>query len=310
MIRIRWTCRCGKELYDDYKELVPGAVADLEQPFIRHFNTPASLSGREPVQGRGLPAISIRLVNTMRGLCKPFKDGIAQSLPVTRPMNGTPHLNMPNRKPLFLLLCTHLGLGRGAQLVQGDTEDTASDQDLFLRVKFLYDAKQGRSRMKRFFTLQKFQEIRFVHFELLHNDIVNGLTNVPRSFWPDSLAYDFDLSLCKTHPPIAPNVLRHLFENPSHADPLVFLTKIIPRKREEELRICQIARYAEGWGLYLVPGVNWAQVSMVALLFLLLSLVFGVIWGVLRNFSEGFQFASCLMVLITFAAGSVHGRFG
>jgi hypothetical protein len=56
-VRVRWTCNCGEHLFDDFKELRPGAAADLEAVLNKerpasHHGTPSSSRGSQSGQTR------------------------------------------------------------------------------------------------------------------------------------------------------------------------------------------------------------------------------------------------------------------
>lgn len=312
-VRVRWACRCGKPMYDDYKELVPGAVQEFEQQLVNHFSQAAN--GLRERQGTGRRADSSSLyswiTNAPRRLWGSFKRSDEEQLPVTRaPAVGiqpqAAATAASGGELLFLLLCAHVKSGSAPRLLQGRADDLTSDQDFFAFMKELYLRQCKVDKWPSLLSIRKIQDIRFVRFELLRNNLVNIRGDRPMPDSPDYIPFPTNIGM---DPPIAGNLLTHLFECPYDADTVLFLAKRIPRKRKNELRICEIARCAEGWGLHLVPGINWAKVCAVGLVFLAISLVFGIIWSVARkNVSEGFQVTSCLMVLITFSAGTIHGR--
>ena len=313
-VRVRWACRCGKPMYDDYKELVPGAVQEFEQQLVNHFSQAAN--GLRERQGTGRRADSSSLyswiTNAPRRLWGSFKRSDEEQLPVTRaPAVGiqpqaTAAAAASGGELLFLLLCAHVKSGSAPRLLQGRADDLTSDQDFFAFMKELYLRQCKVDKWSSLLSIRKIQDIRFVRFELLRNSLVNVKGSRPIPDSPDYVPYPAEIGM---DPPIAGNLLTHLFECPYDADTALFLVKRIPRKRKNELRICEIARCAEGWGLHLVPGIDWTKVCEVGLVFLAISLVFGIIWSVARkNVSEGFQVTSCLMVLITFSAGTIHGR--
>lgn len=310
-VRVRWTCRCGKPMYDDYKELVPGAVREFEQQLVNHFNQAANGLRERQGAGRraGISGIFSWITNALRCFWNSAKRSDEEKLPVTRdqaPGSQPQTAAASGGESLFLLLCAHAKSGNAPKLLQGRADDLTSDQDFFAYMKELYLRQCKVDRWSSLLSIRKIQDIRFVRFELLQNNLVNVRGSRPIPDSPDYVPYPAELG---TDPPIAGNLLTHLFECPYDADTVLFLAKRIPRKRKNELRICEIARCAEGWGLHLVPGINWTKVCAVGLVFLAISLVFGIIWSVARkNVSEGFQVTSCLMVLITFSAGTLHGR--
>jgi len=312
-VRVRWACRCGKPMYDDYKELVPGAVLEFERQLVNHFNQ--SADGLRERQGAGRRADSSGLcswiTNAPRRFWDSFKRSDEEQLPVTRAQavgiqSQAATSAASGGELLFLLLCAHVKSGSAPRLLQGRADDLTSDQDFFAFMKELYLRQCKVDKWSSLLSIRKIQDIRFVRFELLRNNLVNVRGSRPIPDSPDYVPYPAEIG---TDPPIAGNLLTHLFECPYDADTVLFLAKRIPRKRKNELRICEIDRCAQGWGLHLVPGINWTKVCAVGLVFLAISLVFGIIWSVARgNVSEGFQVTSCLMVLITFSAGTLHDR--
>lgn len=294
-IRVRWTCRCGKPMYDDYKELVPGAVREFEQQLVSHFNQAAD--GLRERQGAGRRAdfsgLCSWITNALGCFWNPSKRSDEEKLPVTRDqaLGSQPQTAASSGgESLFLLLCAHAKSGNAPKLLQGRADDLTSDQDFFAFMKELYLQQCKVGKWSSLLSIRKIQDIRFVRFELLLNSLVNIRGDRPIPDSPDYVPYPADIGM---DPPIAGNLLTHMFECPYDADTVLFLAKRIPRKRKNELRICEITRSAEGWGLHLVPGINWAKVCAVGLMFLVISLVFGIIWSVARkNVSEGFQVTS------------------
>ncbi|OCL08020.1 hypothetical protein AOQ84DRAFT_364488 [Glonium stellatum] len=85
-VRLRWTCRCGKPMYDDYKELVPGAVQKFEQELVNHFNQAAGGSTEPQGAGRrtSLSGISSWITYGFQCLWGSFKRSEEEELPITR----------------------------------------------------------------------------------------------------------------------------------------------------------------------------------------------------------------------------------
>lgn len=280
-VRVRWTCRCGKPMYDDYKELVPGAVQEFEQQLVNHFNQAADGLRERQGTGRraGFSSIFSWITNALRCFWNSSKRSDEEKLPVTRDqaLGSQPQTAAASGgESLFLLLCAHAKSGNAPKLLQGRADDLTSDQDFFAYMKELYLRQCKVDRWSSLLSIRKIQDIRFVRFELLRNNLVNVRGSRPIPDSPDYVPYPAEIG---TDPPIAGNLLTHLFECPYDADTVLFLAKRIPRKRKNELRICEIARCAEGWGLHLVPGINWTKVCVVGLVFLAISLVFGIIWS-------------------------------
>lgn len=268
-VRVRWACRCGKPMYDDYKELVPGAVQEFEQQLVNHFSQAAN--GLRERQGTGRRADSSSLyswiTNAPRRLWGSFKRSDEEQLPVTRapavgiqPQAAAAAAAASGGELLFLLLCAHVKSGSAPRLLQGRADDLTSDQDFFAFMKELYLRQCKVDKWPSLLSIRKIQDIRFVRFELLRNNLVNIRGGRPMPDSPDYVPFPANIGM---DPPIAGNLLTHLFECPYDADTVLFLAKRIPRKRKDELRICEIARCAEGWGLHLVPGINWAKVCAV-----------------------------------------------
>lgn len=298
--RIRWKCRCGKIIYDDYEELIPGAAKALQGHFNNYSNQfpeNANESGVIKSIGRGLGSLS----TTWNSLFRRSREN-KEELPLSKIRTRTLQ-PQPNSRLLFLLTC--LKVGTAPTLAQKNVCNITSDQDFFHLLQS--QRRNYRSRYRSIFAFDKVVKINFVHFELLPNNLVNILTEdcppVDSGYTPvkDSFA---------TFPPISSNIMIHLYENPDHADISKLLTSRIPKKLDSELQICPIKRYGHGWGLELVDGLNWKKVWVVGFIGLVLSCAFGILWSVLRHDVQGgWAITACMMMIIPFFTGALHSTY-
>jgi hypothetical protein len=103
--RIRWKCRCGKILYNDYEELIPGAAKALQG----HFNNYSNRFLENPNENRVIKWIGrgfASLLMTWNSLFRRSREN-KEELPLsnirTRPLHP-----QPNSHPDRLLFCSHV----------------------------------------------------------------------------------------------------------------------------------------------------------------------------------------------------------
>ncbi|CAI7567912.1 unnamed protein product [Penicillium discolor] len=111
----------------------------------------------------------------------------------------------------------------------------------------------------------------------------------------------------KLSPPFGPRLMMELFKDPDsrkpHAD---FILRQLPKKVDTELDLNEV-EMMEAWGIFYREDWDWTRIWVVlGLAFFPPSLLFGVLWGIMRQDIQGaFGVASWWMASATIAVGIV-----
>ena len=163
--RIRWTCDCGKELWDDFQELRPGAAEELRRSLDSQrssCNAQDANTAQEPpaVQTQGeikVPAIGVAVSGSQLSLvqCTANEPSIASNrTPVPCSSQGSPQ----STHKKYVLLCLSK-TGDALRLYQLNVEDIKNDVQLFQMLKEAYTAHRGA--LIRFLLPRKIKSVRF-----------------------------------------------------------------------------------------------------------------------------------------------------
>jgi len=145
--------RCGKELFDDFKELRPGAAEDLASTLRRMHSGPQSNPNR---QHSGLQCLGQAVRQQISGRRSSWLSTPKSSFPIhNRSETSNSNTNvasLPNSKRLFLLSC--IGYGRyRTRLSQQQLDDVRTDRQLFFLMRGQYLSKHWWRRLQSFRTL-------------------------------------------------------------------------------------------------------------------------------------------------------------
>ncbi|KAF5509559.1 hypothetical protein CGCF413_v002577 [Colletotrichum fructicola] len=124
--------------------------------------------------------------------------------------------------------------------------------------------------------------IDLVKFELFRNELANVYDS---AFSP--VGSDFEYKQSDTEPPIGPNLMMHLFENPNHADIFPVLLRRIPRKTKERLRPCPKKGSSIGWGVQFKETLNGMYVFAFGCIGFMLCLVISVVYTLMKDDIQG-----------------------
>ncbi|KAH7136839.1 hypothetical protein B0J13DRAFT_528343 [Dactylonectria estremocensis] len=122
-------------------------------------------------------------------------------------------------------------------------------------------------------------------FELFRNELVNIRSSASMPGAHTQAEYDYEPS--DTDPPIGPNMLLHLFENPEHADVLPVLFRRFPKKKLRRLQACSRKGYSVGWGVQFVESFNGQAVFVCGCVGFCLCLFVSILWTVLKGDIQG-----------------------
>ncbi|GAW27373.1 putative transcription factor C2H2 [Rosellinia necatrix] len=204
----------------------------------------------------------------------------------------------------FLLLCVPY-LRWGLQLQNTEVCMIHSDLQFFKLLRWCYFSQRPeitRGMLRRF---AKVRALRFVKFEVFRNKLVD--VRACPSMPVESSDYTYDPTPPDTIPPIGPNLLMHLFENPDHADVTSLLFNRVPKKLRTQLEACSVKGSSIGWGVEFVEGVDWYSVFVSGCLGFLFCLTFAVAWSAARgDVQGGFGIASFLLTFFVFCGGMLH----
>ncbi|TDZ17039.1 hypothetical protein Cob_v009982 [Colletotrichum orbiculare MAFF 240422] len=163
----------------------------------------------------------------------------------------------------------------GTKAYQPDVCAVESDQHFFNLLRMAHDNYRSRSRWS---WLKKVQSIDFVKFELFRNQLAS-ICNA--SFSP--IGPDHDFQGADTEPPIGPNLMMHLFENPDHADILPVLFRRIPRRMKERLQPCPQKGSSLGWGVQFVEVLNGYYVFLFGCVGFMICSAVAISWTVAKD---------------------------
>ncbi|KAI0506873.1 hypothetical protein F5B22DRAFT_622376 [Xylaria bambusicola] len=292
LIRVSWTCRCGKPLFIDVHpgqeqnalEFAQAAAGEIGQIQISHNNSDqsqqASISGSNIASGT-------------------IKDSLSTSHPSTPSPTFWRSTRMPQPPELppgtkrFLLLCVNTGPYQ-IRLGHIDLTNVIWDVSLYCLIREMYQSMRG-PLAKNMFIVPK--SVEYVKFELINRsktgecignyeiDSIPGTEEIARK----------EYTLSPYPPPIGrvpiqPHVFMHSFLNPG--DHLGGLSvQQLPKKLGRKLKCTTQPRnpldIPYGWGIYIVEGVNMVLVTLLLVGALALLTLVVLLWSTLRGDVQG-----------------------
>ncbi|KAK2045708.1 hypothetical protein LZ31DRAFT_575023 [Colletotrichum somersetense] len=305
--RIRWTCACGKRLYDDYHGLQPGAAqvtrAKLVGSTTRSPNATSLTTGDRSLTGwvasySQRAALIIFAAGKAIGRGTPASNGI----PLHNPVVTSPQMQ-PNTAPkssLFLLFCVQTGQeGHGRLLHQEDipVSKLKNDRNLF---EFLRDMYSAKRKWRSLLTLRAVSGIGNCNLQVDFSRLVTKLhkhydacsRNDATSScpcWPDPTNSRYHYIIDKPREPfdMEKNYILHCFQHPECLDPLQ--TSVIchvPMKKDTQL-MRKVDKPNPGWGIYFEEGWHFKTIWVVTLVLLLISFVFSITWWFVMSDIQG-----------------------
>lgn len=119
--------------------------------------------------------------------------------------------------------------------------------------------------------------------------------------------YFYDPMPADLVPPIGPNILVHMFENPNHAGVLPDLYKKVPKKLRERLEPCQQKGTAMGWGIQFVEGIDTLMFFICGCIGFILCLLVALTWTIVKDDVQGgFGIGGFLLAFLVFCGGILH----
>ncbi|KAF2146984.1 uncharacterized protein K452DRAFT_263263 [Aplosporella prunicola CBS 121167] len=309
-IRVRWTCTCGAQLYDDYIERRPGAAREFETFLNRpqaHAPTSSSASTSSSPGSTNIWSGSSALATPSPATtCSSQGSSFSNSgYSPTAVRSSNPFLvRMVNPVQRWLLTCIEEGY-LTTKLSHIDVTDprVRSDKDLAMEIRKLYS--HINRKWWRILRLRGLTSIKFVQFEAYRNRVVD-IRKCP-DMPPRSQHYDYDHAPDELIPPVGDKYLMHMFMHPEDHDSEVIAYARFPKKRGQKV---------EGglaWGVHLVEGFLADRVWLLLMGFFVLgSIVFAVVWAVMRHgdVQGAFGVAAWLLTLAALVIGWAEASLG
>ncbi|KAF4831559.1 hypothetical protein CGCTS75_v005151 [Colletotrichum tropicale] len=276
---MEWTCpSCGRQLRDRYVERQDGAIEKLKMLLDAY-------SAAKWKEGT-LPAVEAEDAGQTQ----------SKRLGHLLPSFWNWQAYTPTHK--FVLLCIPY-MRWGTKAHQPDVCAIESDQQFFNFLRASYDTYRTQGRWN---WLRSVKAIDLVKFELFRNELANVYDS---AFSP--VGSDFEYEQSDTEPPIGPNLMMHLFENPNHADIFPVLLRRIPRKMKERLRPCPKKGSSIGWGVQFKETLNGMYVFAFGCIGFLLCLVISVVYTLKKDdIQGGFAIGGLVLAFLLFCGGTLH----
>ncbi|KAI5457664.1 hypothetical protein BGZ63DRAFT_466933 [Mariannaea sp. PMI_226] len=325
--RIRWTNPLGHKLYDDYIEHEPDALRSLQEHLngvpqssgssshSRHLSSSSRSSTSSNDSSPHTPSseytTSIELVQE-NNIHKTMPDG----------SNGDLETGQKSPRSLHLMFCVENGR-YGAKLHQLPATDLADDRQLFRLLRDSY--RKLRGRWRPYWSLRTVQSIQFMkfgyggpqhidvrcHYEICEKGKACQCLPPARLVCPQGIEYECSPVPAKLSPPIGPNLMMDYFANPDNPAPdSTLILQQIPKRACGELpdpNSAPTTGVMEAWGIYIQEDWDWGKIwTILGMAFFPPSLLFGILWGVLKNDIQGaFGVASWWMTAGTILVGII-----
>ncbi|RWA08278.1 hypothetical protein EKO27_g6831 [Xylaria grammica] len=278
--RVRWTCQCGTRLFDDFVELKPGAIENLEAELQKHGST-----GRfEALKQLG------RLSRLKKSNAAPMP------LPLHTTNAQTPSTAPSSGSNLRLLLCIEKGQFE-TKLHQKIVDGCSNDKEVF---RFLHGEYHNYRKFRTWFTLRGISQLSLTRFIVdrgcfaeVHKHIDTCDSRCVCLPPKDKIDVDYRCDPApKTDPGYVPAIgsarLTHYFRNPECVDDKqTTIYAQLPKRISGELVALATAEKL-GWGIYFQEGLHWRTIYVILVVFLLsFSLIFGIAWSVSKADIQG-----------------------
>ncbi|KAF2801651.1 uncharacterized protein BDZ99DRAFT_483444 [Mytilinidion resinicola] len=302
-VRVRWTCSCGEQLYDDFIEKRRGAARLLEAFLNRPRTHAPSAPGRSSTSSTMSSVFSS--LSTASTLATPQStyDG-SQSWGQGDPSRYSPTMLRSSNPfsvriasypdPQWLLTCANEGRYT-PKIVHLDVNPARikSDKDFALALREHYG--NLNRKLFRVLKLRGLITIDFVQFEIHRNRFadIRKCPDMP------SQKSDYDFEPVDLVPPVGSKYLLHLFKHPEDYDGELITYLRSPKRRAR-------LDFGVGWGINLVEGFLADRVwTLIMTFFIIGSMVFAIVWVIKKdNDVQGaFGVAGWLMTLAALSVG-------
>ena len=303
-------------LYDDFIEIRPGALADLEKSLISSggfyecnpssSNTTSFASNRRDRTSPGGWLGPIRW---------PWKTASVQSpsLPLHERQDALDRVSTQppadnERRGLCIFSC--IPYRRTAnKLYPAAVEDVSTDNALFSSLRSIY--KTAREEHISLLSLKTIKSIRFVCFEVYSQGLVDvrKTPHIPDESRKDE--YSYHPMPAEFIPPIGENHMMHLYTYPEEAEHTGICLGKIPKKIEGLTWLPTHSQGSKvGWGLHLVEGLDITRLWVLGFVGFMISIMFGIAWSMIKDdMQSGFAVAACMLTGLLFITGMVQAAY-
>ncbi|RDW58742.1 hypothetical protein BP6252_13218 [Coleophoma cylindrospora] len=304
-VRVRWECKCGHTLFDDFKEIQPGAATRLEAS-LNYKSTNSATASSSSNSSTSKNSLSTFIFNSLHGFKTLFAKkptGLPQHIQMTSQNTTTQNIRASSPlETIYLLLCSDQGI-YATGLLQLPVADVNSDVQLFRTLNSYY--KSIRGYWWSLISFRTLLAIKFVRFEMYKK---SGLVDIrkqdemPPENHPDYRYAPVPIDII---PPVGERHLMHYILYPDCADDDPRCLEKFPKKLRERLAVCNANPDGTGWGLHLVEGLNMRKIWIVAfVVFGLGSLLWGILWAVLKkSIQDAFTISGFVVALTTLTIG-------
>ncbi|CAG7937924.1 unnamed protein product [Penicillium olsonii] len=284
--RFRWT-----NLYDDYVEHKPGALKKL-QDYLTSTTVPADPRNVSPTNSQGQPSRAASMYTPSPsslsiGVSTSNDTTIQPTHPASNIRTGITQNTSPGGSsagPLLLLSCIERR-GHPVELYQEVVTNITDDRELFHSLNRAYHSR--RTKFKSFWSLRTLHGIHFMkqRIRMLADPLRPLTTN-----WPQS----------------NDGLFKRLKDPDSRVAGADWILQQLPKKMGAQLDLNK-ADMSQAWGIFYREDWDWMRIWIVlGIAFFPPSLLFGILWGILRQDIQGaFGVASWWMAGATIAIGIV-----
>ena len=303
-------------LYDDFIEVRPGALADLEKSLnttggFYECNPSSSnaTSGARDARDRTSPG------SWLGSIRWPWKTVQVQSpsLPLHERQDALDRASaqLPadsERRGLCIFLC--IPYRRTAnKIYPWLIEQVSTDNALFSGLRSLY--KTARKEHIPLLSLKTIKSIRFVRFEVYSQILVDVRTSPDMPDESRRDEYSYHPMPAEFIPPIGENHMMHLYTYPEEAEHTGICLGKIPKKIGGLAWLPTHSQGSKvGWGLHFVEGLDHTKLWVTGFIGFMVSIMFGLAWSVLKDdMQSGFAVAACMLTGLLFTTGMVQAAY-
>ncbi|RGP78939.1 transcription factor c2h2 [Fusarium longipes] len=315
LVTIMRQSRCGQHGHDDYHERRPGAIEEL-QILLKDYKK----MNLELVENTGSTTPRTGTANLFSIIKNTFslpslkgkstklptfnKGSPGQSFGEACQLSSSIQASALDPKHKFLMVCAPLAK-RASKAHQPDVCKIHSDRDFFKALRYTYYNSRYGLKWRWF---RSVSSIDFVKFEIFLSELVNvqQCPSLPAS----QARTEYDFEQCDTDPPVGPNLLLHLFENPEHAEVLPVLFNRIPKKLGKRLCACPRKGSSVGWGIRFVEGLDPLAVFLCGCAGFVVSLAVSLVYTlVMDDIQGGFAIGAHMLAFFLFSGGCLHSTY-
>ncbi|KAM7218610.1 hypothetical protein V8F06_005929, partial [Rhypophila decipiens] len=317
------TQTCGAHLFDDFVELKPGALHDLQWTLQGGQGQPDS-----PDQTNSQPSWQQSIGDIKRGMSwisrttsSLWSQKHDNTLPVDQPRSTSNQYSTPLQpyNLLRLLFCIQAG-ETGLRLYQGRLTGVSSDSEVLLFLRTEYHRRRKISSWLTFRSVSRVSLARFmvdassfaeVHQHTQFCDTTDCVCLPPvEKIGTEYACRPAPQTKPQYLPAIGPRYLTHHFNHPECVRPTQrFIYNQLPKRACGQLSASN-DQIEFGWGVYFEEGWHWKSIYLVIVLLLASgSLVFGVTWSLTKgDVQGGFAISSVWMTIGSLLLGYIAVR--